>query len=92
MQDIHTIIDALNLEPHPEGGFYKEMHRSKTTVQDLKGSRNKSAHTSIYYLLSGKDFSSWQLRNEITHVLFCCLHIITFRLYSLRQQIIQRLL
>ena len=59
MQDIHTIIDALNLEPHPEGGFYKEMHRSKTTVQDLKGSRIKSAHTSIYYLLSGKDFSSW---------------------------------
>ena len=47
MQDIHTIIDALNIEPHPEGGFYKEMHRSKTTVQDLKGSRNKSAHTSV---------------------------------------------
>jgi len=59
MQDIRTIIDSLDLEPHPEGGYYKEMYRSKIAVQDLKGSGNKSAHTSIYYLLSGKDFSAW---------------------------------
>ena len=59
MQDIRTIINALHLEPHPEGGFYKEMHRSEIAVKDLKGSNNKSAHTSIYYLLSGKDFSAW---------------------------------
>jgi len=57
MQDIRTIINDLHLEPHPEGGFYKEMHRSEIAVKDLKGSSNKSAHTSIYYLLSGKDFS-----------------------------------
>jgi predicted cupin superfamily sugar epimerase len=59
MQDIHTIIDALHLDPHPEGGFYKEMHRSEIAVKDLKGASNKSAYTSIYYLLSGKDFSAW---------------------------------
>ena len=59
MQDIQTIIDSLNLEPHPEGGFYKEMYRSKIMVGDLKSPANKSAHTSIYYLLSGKDFSAW---------------------------------
>jgi uncharacterized protein len=59
MQDIQTIIDSLNLEPHPEGGFYKEMYRSKIIVNDLKGSGDKSAYTSIYYLLSGKDFSAW---------------------------------
>jgi uncharacterized protein len=59
MQDTRTIIDALHLEPHPEGGFYKEMYRSDIVVNDFKGSVNKSAHTSIYYLLSGKDFSSW---------------------------------
>ena len=59
MQDIRTIINDLHLEPHPEGGFYKEMHRSEIAVKDLKGSSNKSAHTSIYYLLSGKDFSAW---------------------------------
>jgi predicted cupin superfamily sugar epimerase len=59
MQDIQTIIDALSLAPHPEGGFYKEMHRSEIAVKDLKGASNKSAYTSIYYLLSGKDFSAW---------------------------------
>ncbi len=59
MQEIHSIIDALDLQPHPEGGFYKEVHRSATVVCDAKGSGNKCALTSIYYLLSGKDFSSW---------------------------------
>lgn len=59
MQDIHTIIESLHLDPHPEGGFYKEMYRSEIVVKDLNGSASKSAYTSIYYLLSGKDFSSW---------------------------------
>jgi len=30
MQDIHTITATLHLDPHPEGGFYKEMYRSET--------------------------------------------------------------
>jgi predicted cupin superfamily sugar epimerase len=59
MQDIQTIIHTLRLDPHPEGGFYKEMHRSEIAVKDLKGASNKSVYTSIYYLLSGKDFSAW---------------------------------
>jgi predicted cupin superfamily sugar epimerase len=59
MQDLQAIIAALNLEPHPEGGFFREVHRSKTIVADSKGSGDKSAYTSIYYLLSGKDFSAW---------------------------------
>lgn len=59
MQDIHTIIDALHLQPHPEGGFYKEIYRSEIVIKDLKGFGNKRAYTSIYYLLSGKDFSAW---------------------------------
>ncbi len=59
MQDIHDIINTLNLEPHPEGGFYKEMHRSEIRIEDLKSTSSKRAHTSIYYLLSGSDFSAW---------------------------------
>ena len=59
MHDIHAIIDSLNLEPHPEGGFYKEIYRSRTRVSELKQASNKSAYTSIYYLLAGKDFSAW---------------------------------
>lgn len=59
MHDTHAIIDLLNLEPHPEGGFYKETYRSRTRVSELKHASNKSAYTSIYYLLAGKDFSAW---------------------------------
>jgi hypothetical protein len=59
MQDLQAIIASLNLEPHPEGGFYKEMHRSSAIVEAFAGSGKKSAYTSIHYLLSGKDFSAW---------------------------------
>jgi len=59
MQDLQAIIAALKLEPHPEGGFYREVHRSETIVADSKRSGDKSAYTSIYYLLSGKNFSAW---------------------------------
>ena len=41
MQDIHTIIATLHLDPHPEGGFYKEMYRSEIAVNDLRGFGNK---------------------------------------------------
>jgi len=59
MHDLNSVIHALDLQPHPEGGFYKEVHRSKTIVKDAVHSKDKSAYTSIYYLLAGKDFSSW---------------------------------
>ena len=71
MQDIHTIIDALNLEPHPEGGFYKEMHRSMAIIQDLNDLRDKSAYTSIYYLPANTWFSAKPL-SEATFCLVSC--------------------
>ncbi|WP_216201652.1 cupin domain-containing protein [Polynucleobacter sp. CS-Odin-A6] len=55
---MNSLVDALHLRPHPEGGFYREMHRSETIIRELD-QVDKSALTSIYYLLSGKDFSSW---------------------------------
>jgi uncharacterized protein len=54
-------IDHLNLQPHPEGGFYKETYRSpeKVPVDGLPsrffGSRNFS--TAIYFLLRSQDKS-----------------------------------
>lgn len=58
MQEINSLVNTLNLQPHPEGGFYREMYRSPLLVKPLSlGDRN--AYTSIYYLLSGDDFSSW---------------------------------
>ena len=58
MQNIQSVIDSLELEPHPEGGFYLEMHRASSFVKEANGS-SKNAYSSIYYLLSGHDFSAW---------------------------------
>jgi len=52
-------IQKLELLPHPEGGFYKEIYRSPEKCDQFpsryRGSRNLS--TSIYYLLEGHQFS-----------------------------------
>lgn len=58
MQTPSSLVEDLNLLPHPEGGFYKEMYRSPTII-NAGGLVKKSAYTSIYYLLAGDDFSSW---------------------------------
>jgi predicted cupin superfamily sugar epimerase len=50
-------INHLNLRPHPEGGFYKEVFRSDIAVS--RASLQKQACTSIYYLLEGKDYSGF---------------------------------
>ena len=54
-------IEALKLERHPEGGYYRETYRSSELMQRsglperFPGSRSFS--TSIYFLLSGKEVS-----------------------------------
>src|SRR4051794_37061347 len=56
-------IDHLNLLPHPEGGFFKEMYRATEGIDPdalpkrFKGARSFS--TAIYYLLRQGDFSAF---------------------------------
>lgn len=54
-------IDKLQLQPHPEGGYYKEIYRAgeMILVENLPGSYkgNRNISTSIYFLLHQKDFS-----------------------------------
>lgn len=53
------LIDHLNLQPHPEGGFYAEVFRSAQRVQVADGPRSRSALTSIYFLLLNNGVSRW---------------------------------
>ena len=70
---IESIVEALGLQAHPEGGFYKETYRSKGSISkeelggDYKGSRNYS--TSIYFLLTSENFSAFHKikQDEIWH-------------------------
>ena len=44
-----NIIQKLQLQPHPEGGYYKETYRCNQRMPTNTGDRNVS--TAIYYLL-----------------------------------------
>jgi len=52
-------IDRLDLQPHPEGGYYREIFRSHAVVRRHNESELRNACTSIYYLLEGQDFSGF---------------------------------
>ncbi|MBM4282052.1 MAG: cupin domain-containing protein [Deltaproteobacteria bacterium] len=50
------LVASLGLQPHPEGGFYKETYRA-TRVVDVDG-RVRAASTAIYFLLTTGTFSA----------------------------------
>lgn len=59
---INDLIVSLNLQPHPEGGWYRETYRAKDTIpasglpERFDGSR--SCATVIYFLLDSENFSA----------------------------------
>jgi uncharacterized protein len=57
------IIKKLDLKPHPEGGFYKEIYKSRDFVEPTclhnKFNDKRRFSTSIYYLLRNGDFSAF---------------------------------
>ncbi|MFP4293292.1 MAG: cupin domain-containing protein [Cyclobacteriaceae bacterium] len=48
-------IDRLNMQPHPEGGFYAETYRSAGRIEAL----DRSYSTGIYFLLLEDKFSAF---------------------------------
>lgn len=56
-------VKHLQLQPHPEGGFFKETYRSNGIISseclsaDFNGNRNYS--TAIYFLLEKGDYSAF---------------------------------
>lgn len=52
-----SLIDTLELVPHPEGGFFRETFRAANEVATPRGPR--AASTAIYFLLPPGTFSAW---------------------------------
>ncbi len=56
-------INRINLQPHPQGGYFSEVYRSDKTLkkeflpEHYDGDRNFS--TSIYFLLEGEQTSKF---------------------------------
>lgn len=53
------LIARLGLEPHPEGGFYRETYRSEERVHRGVPTVERAAATAIYYLLADDAYSAW---------------------------------
>lgn len=53
------LVEQLQLQPHPEGGWYREVFRSQGQVMPQDGRPARSALTSIYFLLEAAQQSRW---------------------------------
>lgn len=70
---IKEIVEKLEMNPHPEGGFYKETYRSDGIVpqnvleKEFTGDRNYC--TAIYFLLTSDNFSAFHRikQDEVWH-------------------------
>lgn len=54
-----SLIADLGLQPHPEGGYYREIFRSESRVQPGDHRAERSALTAIYFLLVAGQHSGW---------------------------------
>jgi predicted cupin superfamily sugar epimerase len=67
------IIKALQLNPHPEGGYFRETYRSDSRISKKELGDNysgdRSFSTCIYFLLTSESFSAFHriLQDEAWH-------------------------
>ncbi|HSZ61955.1 MAG TPA: cupin domain-containing protein [Terriglobales bacterium] len=54
-------IRTLGLQPHPEGGYYRQTYRADLVLEELppQFSGPRPVSTAIYFLLDGKNFSAF---------------------------------
>jgi len=64
-----SLIERLELQPHPEGGYYRELFRSTEQVTPDRHGLARSALTTIYFLLVAGEHSHWHrlLSDEVWH-------------------------
>jgi uncharacterized protein len=53
------LIDRLALAPHPEGGWYRQVFKSEERVTRLRDGAERTALTTIYFLLVEGTYSAW---------------------------------
>ena len=59
------VIESLDLERHPEGGWFRRTFESSSKISTPHGER--ALGSCIYYLLAGNEYSAWHhLRSDET--------------------------
>src|SRR5262249_8184331 len=63
------LISKLGLQPHPEGGYFREVFRSAHQVQPTDQRSARSALTTIYFLLTKGQYGRWHrvASDEVWH-------------------------
>lgn len=56
MTTAQNLIQQLHLQPHPEGGYYRETYRAGLLITAPSGAQ-RNVSTAIYYLLENNDRS-----------------------------------
>lgn len=56
---VDELVRDLRLQPHPEGGWYREVFRSGLRVDCGLAVPERSASTAIYFLLAAGTHSRW---------------------------------
>ncbi len=64
-----SLIERLDLRPHPEGGYFTEVYRSDSTVLPNDDRSERPSLTSVHFLLPRGDFSGWHVvrSDEVWH-------------------------
>ena len=64
-----ALIHLLELTPHPEGGYYREVFRSPRMVRASDSAVERAAITTIYFLLMAGQHSRWHrmTSDEVWH-------------------------
>jgi predicted cupin superfamily sugar epimerase len=63
------LIDTLGLQPHPEGGWYRQIYKSEENVTRHRDGAERTALTTIYFLLVAGTYSAWHrvTSDEVWH-------------------------
>lgn len=69
MSRAEWLIETLEMTPHPEGGHFREVYRSPAIVRAAGSAADRSALTSIYFLLARGGVSTWHrvASDEVWH-------------------------
>ena len=59
--EYQKIIETLQLAPHPEGGYYRQLFGNDDT--------GRKAISTIYYMLCEKDFSAFHRLHNMVEIL-----------------------
>jgi len=57
--DFQALIARLDLQAHPEGGYFRETYRASQSVTREGTNETRAASTAIYYLLCDGAHSAW---------------------------------